>query len=587
MAMACLLRVTEDRGWRVLAWDRSGRPVEGRIDDPGPLIERVRLAMAVQPRVILPGRDAAMSRAEEDAGRALAAVLAPVASVLAFVRGRARERRETMVLLVDVDSAHLRSLPWELIGEEAPIEATGGLVARLADGHPHRRVSAEALTVGRWCPTPNDPACAALIARQDASAARIGLGRPLSVASRSTVAEVSVLHLVCHGARLGDAVNLVLGEGDLAHSTAAHSLAPHLRAARLVVLDVCESANDTPRQLDNLAARVIAAGAEACLAPGGPASIEATAAVGEALWSALASGDDLATAVQKARADVRALAIAHPDSRWHNHRLTVASPDVLEAAAPVERSWRPEGWPRPAPDARALLSATAAIAAELGSGFVGVEHVALALERWPGGSGAARMLRLLCPRAELRAGLAALTPIEVTGLDLRGTPRLRRLMPREGFDGEELLRTLLADPHSPLTDLTGAQDLSRMLTVANASATLGSLSELQEPSRAVPATRLEVVGGPEDGRLLRVHPGDTVGRWGDAEPPTHALYADTAVTDRRLSRRHLRWEGPGRVTCLRRSSVRRNRADRAVEGEIELLAGDVLVLSPGTRLRAE
>ena len=408
----------------------------------------------------------------------------------------------------------------------------------------------------------------------------------LTVIPESPSHDAAVLHIVCHGVREGDAVSLALGDDDRAHSTAAHALAPHLKAARLVILDVCESGDDTPRALDNLAARVVACGAEACLAPAGPASVEAAATLAEGVWAALAAGEDVAGAVARGRRAVRALGIPHPDSRWFNHRLTVVSADVLEAPAPVRPTWRPAGYPRPSPEAGSLLEMARSLATELGGGYVGIEHLALALERWGGGGARTRSVRFLTPYAELRAIVAAFSPTEGSSADTRGSTRLRRATLSDGFSGDDLWEALLSDPGLLLHDLGKFGDVARIAAAPLGLSTLMSFHDgMMDDEVARPAMRLEVVGGPEDGRWFEPKPGETIGRWGDANPPTHALYADTAVTDRRLSRQHLRWDGPGNLYCFKKAWRRRASRSEVVEGELTLLQGDVLVLSPGTRLR--
>ncbi len=569
----------------MLAWDRTSRPVEGCVEDIAMIVASVSHALTMIPAVIIPGKDAARSAAEEGAGRALGAVLRAVPSAIAFARGRAVERGERFALLVDVESEALRALPWELVGEDAPIEATGGLVARLGEGVYTPRAAASDLRVARWCPTPDDPACCALLERQDRALARMGLPGALTVTPSAPPTEVTVLHVVCHGVRDGDAVTLALGDDDQAHSSAAHALATHLKAARLVILDVCDSGDDTPRALDNLAVRVVACGAEACLAPAGPASVEAAATLAEGVWTALAAGDDLASAIARGRRAVRALGIPHPDSRWFNHRLIVVSGEVLEAPPPVQPTWRPAGLARPSPEAASLLETARTLATELGGGYVGVEHLALALERWGGGGVRTRSLRFLCPYAELRAIIGAFTPTEASSQDDKGTSRFRRVALSDGFSADELWASLLDDPGLVLHDLGKFGEIARAAAPTGLSTLMSFHDGLVDEEVARPAVRLEVVGGPEDGRWFEPHAGETIGRWGDASPPTHALYADTAVTDRRLSRQHLRWEGAGRVFCFKKVWRRRAGRAEAFEGEVILLEGDVLVLSPGTRVR--
>jgi hypothetical protein len=110
------------------------------------------------------------------------------------------------------------------------------------------------------------------------------------------------------------------------------------------------------------------------------------------------------------------------------------------------------------------------------------------------------------------------------------------------------------------------------------------------------ATALEVVGGPEDGRLLRPEPGQRIGRWrADAACVELPLYLDSARMDAGLSRSAVAvWQGEGRLrlcaaaTRLRARAVDSEEATRtsSAQGEmcpagaeLQLEVGDVLVLS--------
>ena len=56
-----------------------------------------------------------------------------------------------------------------------------------------------------------------------------------------------------------------------------------------------------------------------------------------------------------------------------------------------------------------------------------------------------------------------------------------------------------------------------------------------------------VASGPEDGRVLPMRAGQSLGRWNNGGPhPDHALYGGALAIDDRLSRIHLTWLGTGR-----------------------------------------
>jgi hypothetical protein len=101
------------------------------------------------------------------------------------------------------------------------------------------------------------------------------------------------------------------------------------------------------------------------------------------------------------------------------------------------------------------------------------------------------------------------------------------------------------------------------------------------------ATHLEVLGGPEDGRVLRLEVGDELGRASGDAAVKHTLYGDTALTDRHLSRRQLRWLGEGRLELISRAKAlhRPGGIEPLSGGTVQLRAGDVLALTRVTWLR--
>jgi hypothetical protein len=101
---------------------------------------------------------------------------------------------------------------------------------------------------------------------------------------------------------------------------------------------------------------------------------------------------------------------------------------------------------------------------------------------------------------------------------------------------------------------------------------------------------LEVLGGPEDGRLLTLPPGSVLGRWdqGEAEAGPGRLHGPPGPESTRVSRGHARYLGRGAVQLeasarlIRgRTSedhrVRRRTAD-SLPVELQLFVGDLLLL---------
>jgi hypothetical protein len=65
------------------------------------------------------------------------------------------------------------------------------------------------------------------------------------------------------------------------------------------------------------------------------------------------------------------------------------------------------------------------------------------------------------------------------------------------------------------------------------------------------------------------------------------LYKDCGVVDRHLHRAQLTWLGEGRIQLWHEARRVRERVEETVPaGPVELLAGDLLQLSPATWLRA-
>lgn len=190
-----------------------------------------------------------------------------------------------------------------------------------------------------------------------------------------------------------------------------------------------------------------------------------------------------------------------------------------------------------------------------------MEHL---LQLWvsglaPGADARADALRPHLSRWTAR--LARLTVREdEPGGAFRPTPRLAALarVLTPGFDTEQLVSLLLADPDG----------WGRWL----------------DPDRdfGPPAADLAVLGGPEDGRRLDLSPGDVVGR-SAPDRPGAALYADTVVTDGRVSRHHLVWHGDGRVEIL--GKVSPLDAITAEPGGIRTVAiGELLAVTEATWL---
>ena len=573
-----LLSIRREAGgtWRLALGAPGTRPEEqeltsGTLED---LAAAAGATLGRAPRVSVPGRDAAQTRAEEDFGRRLAEVLGNLRERLARSLGRS-----TVVVVVDADHPVPRGIPWELLAPDTgglPLEAIGaGVVARLAPGGAGPSRHAGIAAVSPRCLDPDDAACAERLDDLGEQLVGQGLGR--------TGEPAAVLHVICHGRMLGQDLVLATASGSAATGSVAHVLGQGVAAADLVVLDVCSGGHATTEELASLAPRLVASGASACLGPSRPIALEASSALARGLYEALAGGAPLAVAVADGRRAIRALARAHPTFRWWCPVLYVADVEALLCPSPLGR-WRPEGWPAPDPEAASLLRAARSLAEQTNAGFVGLEHLLGALPSWEGGGPATRALRYLAGLrgSGVRRHLEGLQPVTDGPAPLGPTPRLRGLGASlaEGFGPEQLWTALWQDPYQPLaTEL--APDPGH----------LGDGPEtLRTPVSTVvagPVRDLEVQGGPEDGRRLGLTPGVDVGRSAARSGPDVALYAGSPLTDPRLSRRHLTWLGEGKVSLHRKTSLTRGGTRRELEpGELDLEVGDVLSLTAATALVA-
>lgn len=550
-----------------------GRLVYGAAD----VLRAQAAALRPSAGLLVPSEDVEMAAAERGIGRGLAAMLAgpgleDVAAAIGAARSRAHASGRRLSLLVDARTPTLRALPWELL-ELAPADggpAAGAHVARLGPGPAWGGGAADRIAVSLWVPVEDDPVCARVAAGLRARLA--GLRR---VTLGPAPGALHVVHVVCHGRLVGGETLLAFAPGrHLDAAAAAAVLRPQLAGATLAVLDVCGGSAFSADAAAAPASRVVEAGVPACLAPRSPLDAEAALAASAALYASLDAGRPLDDAVDAARRALAGLGIGHPSFRWWSPLLTVSDGDVLDAALSASAVERPAELRHAGPAAAALLDA----ALRLGrvQGFLGVEHVALAMARAP--SPSATLALVQDPLATLAADVAAWVP---GGGPLRVSPRLAdalRALPA-GFDDDDLLRAV-----ARLRPWRRALPALGALAVGPAPATLHSLDAfvLAEPGETL---ELEVVGGPEDGRVLSMGPDHPLlGRHapGRAEPAVE-LFVD-APTDPAVSRRHLAWGGGGRLTALGPVTLTRGRKTREVEGEVVVRPGDVLSIGLATHL---
>ena len=247
----------------------------------------------------------------------------------------------------------------------------------------------------------------------------------------------------------------------------------------------------------------------------------------------------------------------------------------------------PAGWP-PVAEETLRLWAEAVALAELGrSGFVGIEHLALALcamgEVGPMARRVREAIRAMVPALE--EGLLRLqrTP-EVTESPPICTARLVSYGPQlpKGADLDALWTVIARDPTHRLAGLDLCLPGEPLPGMDPEDVWVSSGGYLD------PASALVVASGPEDGRILQMRPGQSLGRWNTGGPhPDHALYEGALAIYDRLIRIHLTWLGTGRVLIERKSvGLVRWSEQRALPAGTQIICrGDLLLLTHATALR--
>ncbi|MCB9745534.1 MAG: hypothetical protein H6740_23345 [Alphaproteobacteria bacterium] len=370
--------------------------------------------------------------------------------------------------------------------------------------------------------------------------------------------DAELLHLVSLGTQ---------GERRAEEALAEPLMAELLPRCSLVVLEVWQEGSKGEHSLRRLAMAALRLGAPACIVARTAPEPEAWGAWLEGFYRGLREGKGPRAAVKAA--DLMAQVRAGAD-----RPLTLVRPRSWAGLdEPLIRwSWRPAGWPTPAPDAARLLQAVFRSVRRRRCGYIGVEQMIDALQEHADQHfELAGLMAYVEPhRDTLRRSWEELDASGGQGPDWRGTPRLQAL-------GADLLPDF--DAAELIAALRGACDALLM----------GLSEEETEPEdlpTLTPAQALEVVGGPEDGRRLDMAPGEQLGRSSAVEGVSHQLYEESLLVDPRLSRMHLEWLGEGKVRLPRTVTVY-SRGERAFvgPGPASLFADDVVQLTRATRLR--
>ncbi|GEM_PF-2223753 len=532
--------------------------VAGRLSrtELSTLPERLARLLAPPERLLTSAAEADTHRRELHAARALATLLSgrgmsPIRGRIAALRTAAEQRGAHLCLLFDPRTHALERVPWELVTLLTPGDwvAAGARVVRTSGAAvPALPRHGERLQVTLWTPRPEDPICLAVL-------------DPLL--ARLTALDVEVLRPASlDGLHLGTAGIYPVVHVLTQHEDDLATLPPSLGAgAGLVVLDICGSARGSRVPT----AEIGPLHAPAVLRPATRLAHDASTRFSLGLYESLADGGSLVDAVAEGRRRLERLGVAHPTCRWWNPRLRVSGRHVLDAPPPLRGADRPTGWPAERTSAGGLLSRANEQARA--RGWFGVEQLLGALLSME--TPTARLRTVRPPLVEL---MRTLPPLMGVGGEPTPTPRVRALgaLLEAGWGPDDLLRVLLDVPW------VRAELFAPVLG---------------EPSRgpsgdAARALLLEVWGGPEDGRQLRLEPGAILGRTDPARRGDAVeLYPSGGPVDLALSRRALVATGGSHVQLPAAARLQRGReALRSVQGHVEVRAGDVLWLGQATRL---
>ncbi len=536
---------------------------------------------------------------------------------------------DALSIAIDARSEWLRELPWELLEALDPDHALAGCrIHRLVpagDPRPLRR-GRLLLDILVWEPRPDEEVGSKLAAELRAMFATLPRLRcttlPADLGSLPPPpgeGVARVLHVVGHGRDLGESVALQDARGSAPPASIAGALGRILREVDLVVLDVCSAASDRVELLQAPASHIAAMGVPATLGPRLDLAPEAARDFSQGLYRELAQGASLSDAVAEGRRRIRGLRITHPTGRWWNPVLYLS--DISASSLPgLLAAPRVLGWPVGSPQSEELLGAAQALAR--GWGYLGVEHVALGLAASPQLGRTSTAWRL--HEGDLKSALQELRPRATSPAESLPTPRLQALGARlqPGFSPADLalellrsasLRALLgeaqaarlraflhlgAETAQPTGGRPGDTDLATAPRFQGAPPTQVEVRSPARPGPPVdlmptpaelgPGLLLEVVGGPEDGRMLVLPEPDPsgrpaeLGRWGEQlVDGLIALYPPPFPDNTRVSRRHIAHRGAGRIEA--RAGVRVVRADGTTEdlsapAGCAVQAGDTLFL---------
>jgi len=536
--------------------------------------------------------------AERHIGRQLAELIDPA------VRHRWSGMADGVLAVLSRGNA-VEALPWELLRSTEKV-----LADELEGRHTVVRVCPEPgmpfpdsqpiLEVALWCPDPDDPTCAVVAADLERTLVRLGI----SVVDRRAPIprnHVRVVHVVAHGTQDSGLFGVVGSDTERGVESMLASLRPTPGQDGLVavVLDICGSGSAWRPLEDRLPAALLRTGCPAVRCPDQALSAAMATVANDAFYNALARECSLVQATAEARLEVCGEGLGRPDSRWYRIQLYVGDHSAPNLERTVLRAISADDlWPGASPLLRRVLVRAARLAMERQQASIDSISLAIALVQTRA-SGLGRLYSTLrsyrdreesYPYWQVRSELSRVEAL---------APRVRRWSEVLGADATpaQLADRLLADAEQPL-----AVRYLQSISAANSQETIDieSTAPVCPPHAGRPV--LEVLGGPEDGRILMPHTGDHLGRASDEARAEHQLYVGTVGCDGRVSRTHLHivdwqsWCSPdshfvgtlelkGKPT-LRVISPRTREPGYVEHGEsFQVGPGDVLALTDATWLR--
>lgn len=506
----------------------------------------------------------ARASAERTATEAILAAL-PFLGRLSALRGAADAEGDHLALAVEARTGAAAAIPWELLAGQLGIAH----VVRVAErGDARATRDASAGEVRTWVVQPDQPGPAAIAATtRDAIAScrrLVAPGAGAESAGEGTLLLVTVVAPTRES--LLDALAAAEAERDGGGRGQLASLAVALAHADLAVAVVAGGGEPGAA---GVGAELVARGALLGVDLAGGTAPAAAAGFLAAVHQAVDRGSDVLAAVEAGRRALAAMDAPSVEGRWFAPRAYVRSLAVLEEPPKLLARARPPEFPPGSPAAEGVLADALELAER--HGWLGVEQLADALSRCPATEPVLQGAR------SLFGGLSARVPApDRAAATPRPSLRVIDIAARlgDGWSPGDLAREILSVPW--VARRTASVETGRV-----APDSLPSLA----PARVHGPVRLEVIGGPEDGkRFVLSGTGQALGRHDPDAPAREALFA-TGPADRTVSRRHVSWSSPGCIRVFGPTWLLRGEGESVeVSGTVRLQLGDRVRLGGGTWL---